>query len=117
MRSPLKIAASVIVLACLLGGTALIASCVTTSGRETTANALDTILADGHRTAVDRAQDRYRHPKETLLFFGIRPRTRVLEVWPEPGWYTKIIAPLVHGRGRYHAAVITPDPGSRFLTA
>jgi len=111
----LKIIASLAVLACLLGR--LITGCVTTSGRETTANALDGILAGSQRTAVDRARDRFRHPKETLLFFGIRPQTRVLQVWPESGWYTKIIAPLVRGRGQYHAAVIAADPGSRFLTA
>jgi len=25
-----------------------------------------------------------------LLFFGIRPEMSVLEVWPEPGWYTEV---------------------------
>jgi predicted methyltransferase len=112
-----KIIVPLVVLGGLLGGTALITSCVTTSGRETTANALDGILAGNQRTAVDRARDRYRHPKETLLFFGIRPQTRVLQVWPQSGWYTKIVAPLVGARGQYHAAVIAEDPGSRFLTA
>ena len=28
----------------------------------------------------------------------------VLEVWPEPGWYTEIIAPLVRDQGKYYAA-------------
>jgi predicted methyltransferase len=116
-RLPLKSLAQAIVAACLLAGAALIASCVTTSGRETTANALDGILGGNQRTPADRARDGYRHPKETLLFFGIRGNTRVLQVWPESGWYTKIIAPLVRARGEYFAGVIAPDPGSRFLTA
>jgi predicted methyltransferase len=115
MRVRLKILASLIVLASLVSG--LVVGCVTTSGRETTANALDGVLAGSQRTSVDRARDRYRHPKETLLFFGIRPQTRVLQVWPESGWYTKIVAPLVRARGQYHAAVVAGDPGSRFLTA
>jgi predicted methyltransferase len=51
------------------------------------------------------------------LFFGIRPEMTVLEVWPEPGWYTDIIAPLVRDRGKYYAAVIEPDPASQFVTA
>jgi predicted methyltransferase len=114
---PVKIIASVVALACLLAGAALIASCVTTSGREATANALDAILAGNQRTPADRARDPYRHPKETLLFFGIRASTRVLQVWPESGWYTKIIVPLVHVRGEYVAAEIAADPGSRFLAA
>src|SRR5579885_2510487 len=114
---PTKIFAPIVALACLLAAAALIVSCVATSGRETTANALDVILAGNQRTPADRARDRYRHAKETLLFFGIRPNTRVLQIWPETGWYTKIIAPLVRARGAYLAAVMSPDPGDRFLTA
>jgi predicted methyltransferase len=93
----------------------LAASCSTTSTRETTAAALDNILAGSHRAAENSARDRYRHPKETLLFFGIRPEMKVLEVWPEPGWYTEIIAPLVRERGKYLAAVIAPDPDSKYV--
>ncbi|MBS0417357.1 MAG: class I SAM-dependent methyltransferase [Proteobacteria bacterium] len=94
----------------------LAASCSTTSTRETTAAALDNILAGSQRAPANSARDRYRHPKETLLFFGIRPEMKVLEVWPEPGWYTEILAPLVRERGRFYAAVIAPDPGSKYVT-
>lgn len=117
MPRPRNITALVIALACLLGGTALLAGCATTSGRETTANDLDVILAGNQRTAADRARDVFRHPKETLLFFGIRPDTRVLQVWPESGWYTKIIAPLVRARGQYYAGVVAAAPGDRFQAA
>ncbi len=117
MRPSVKRAALLGILAGVVGGAALLAGCVTTSGRQTTAGALDVILAGNQRTAEDRARDGFRHPKETLLFFGIRPGTRVLQAWPESGWYTKIVAPLVHARGQYYAGVIAPDPGSRFLTA
>ncbi len=114
----LKIVARAVPLVCALAAVVgLIASCVTTGGRDRTANALNAILAGNQRTAADRSRDRYRHPEETLLFFGIRPQTRVLQVWPESGWYTKIVAPLVRGKGRYLAAVIASDPGSRFLQA
>ena len=114
MRLP-RTVALLIVLASALAGTALIAGCVTTSGRETTASAIDGILGGSQRSAADRARDAYRHPKETLLFFGIRPQTRVLQPWPESGWYTKIIAPLVRAGGQYDAGLIAPDPGSRFI--
>ncbi|HEY2401231.1 MAG TPA: hypothetical protein VGI23_12820 [Steroidobacteraceae bacterium] len=101
----------------LLASTLLLAaSCSTTSTRETTAAALDNILAGSQRSAENSARDRYRHPKETLLFFGIRPEMKVLEVWPEPGWYTEIIAPLVRERGKHFAAVIAPDPDSKYVT-
>jgi predicted methyltransferase len=100
----------------LFAAALLIAGCAVTSTREATAQALDNILADPHRPEADRARDRYRHPKDTLLFFGIRPEMKVLEVWPETGWYTDIIAPLVRDRGKYYAAVIEPDPNSKFIT-
>ncbi len=117
MRSSFQSAAFVAVVGCLLGGPAMLSGCATTSGRETTSNALSAILAGSQRTAADRARDPFQHPKQTLLFFGIRPYTRVLQVWPESGWYTRIIAPLVRAHGRYYAGVIAPDPGSRFQKA
>jgi predicted methyltransferase len=117
MRSLPQAAFHALAAACLLAAGALLAGCVTSGGREATANALDLILAGNQRAPADRSRDRYRHPKETLLFFGIRPYTHVLEVWPESGWYTAIIAPLVEARGRYFAGVIAPDPDSRFLQA
>src|SRR5579862_7956562 len=101
----------------MLASVLLIAGCTMPSTRQATAQALDNILADPHRSEADRARDRYRHPKDTLLFFGIRPEMSVLEVWPEPGWYTDIIAPLVRDQGKYTAAVIAPDPGSQHIQA
>ncbi len=101
----------------LLASAVLIVGCAMTSTRQATAQALDNILVDPHRSGADRARDRYRHPKETLLFFGIRPEMTVLEVWPEPGWYTDIIAPLVRDRGKYYAAVMEPAPASTYITA
>ena len=94
----------------------LVTGCAATSTRQTTAQGLDRILAGSQRSEENRARDRYRHPKETLLFFGIRPETSVLEVWPEPGWYTEVIAPLVADKGKYTAAVIEPDPQSKYVT-
>ena len=101
----------------MLAGILLIVGCGMTTSPRATAQALDNILAAPHRSEADRVQDLYRHPKDTLLFFGIRPEMSVLEVWPEPGWYTDIIAPLVRDRGKYYAAVIEPDPTSQHITA
>ncbi len=109
MRASRKLAAAVLV------GTAFVAACTTDSSRQVTAQTLTSILAGDQRSAENRARDRYRHPKETLLFFGIRPQMKVLEVWPEPGWYTEVIAPLVRDSGVYYAAV-TPNPASKHVT-
>lgn len=53
------------------------------------------------RTAEQKARDRYRHPAETLAFFGVRPEMTVVE--PLPGWYTEILGPLLREKGRYIA--------------
>jgi predicted methyltransferase len=95
---------------------ALLAACATSSSRQSTAQQLTTILAGDQRSEANRARDVYRHPKETLLFFGIRPEMTVLEVWPEPGWYTEIIAPLLREKGTYYAAVTPANPASAYAT-
>jgi predicted methyltransferase len=100
------------VLACA----AFVVACASSSSRQSTAEALTVILGGDQRPPEERARDGYRHPKETLLFFGIRPEMKVLEVWPEPGWYTAVIAPLLREKGKYYAAVIAPDPGSKYIT-
>ncbi len=86
------------------------------AAEQATAAQLDLILSGDQRSDAERARDAYRHPKETLLFFGIRPDMHVVEVWPGAGWYTEIIAPLVHQRGKYYAALEPTDPQSQFLT-
>ena len=99
-----------------LGLAVLTAACASSSSRQSTAEALTVILAGDQRPPEERARDVYRHPKETLLFFGIRPEMKVLEVWPEPGWYTAVIAPLLREKGKYYAAVIADDPSSKYIT-
>ena len=56
------------------------------------------------RSEANRARDIWRHPRETLGFFGVEPDDSVVEIWPGGGWYTEILAPLVSERGTYHAA-------------
>jgi predicted methyltransferase len=100
----------------VIAGALLAAACATYSTRQTTSLSLDRILAGEQRSEENRARDRYRHPKQTLLFFGIRPEMSVLEVWPEPGWYTEVLAPLLADQGHYYAGVIAPDPKSQYIT-
>jgi predicted methyltransferase len=65
---------------------------------------LAAVIAGDHREPANRARDVYRHPYETLTFFGIRPDMTVVEIWPGRGWYTEILAPYLKGGGRYYAA-------------
>ncbi len=78
--------------------------------------AIDRVLAGDHRAAANRARDVWRHPKETLAFFGLRQDMTVMEVWPGGGgWYTEILAPVLRERGRYIAASWDPKSTSRYV--
>ncbi len=81
------------------------------STRTSTAVQLDEVLNGSHRSAANRARDVYRHPRQTLLFFGLRPEMTLVEITPNPGWYTEILAPLLRPRGRYIAALPPPRAG------
>jgi predicted methyltransferase len=65
--------------------------------------ALDAAVAAPTRTPANVARDRYRHPAETLTFFGVGPTDTLVEIWPGGGWYTEILAPLLADRGIYYA--------------
>jgi predicted methyltransferase len=61
--------------------------------------ALQKAVADAGRRAENRLRDRYRHPVETLAFFGVEPDDTVVEIWPGGGWYTEILAPYLRSGG------------------
>jgi predicted methyltransferase len=90
----------------LLAAAAAAAGCAThPASRTAVSTALDAAIAGPHRPETDRARDRYRHPKETLLFFGLRSNQTVVEITPTGGWYTRIIAPVLREHGHYIAAM------------
>ncbi|MCZ7682648.1 MAG: methyltransferase domain-containing protein [Sandaracinaceae bacterium] len=98
----MKNALSILSLSALLGcGGAQAAPEVATSSAEASPfGSIDAALSGAHRSEEDRARDGHRHPRETLEFFGVGPSSRVLELWPGRGWYTAILAPLVHDDGQ-----------------
>jgi predicted methyltransferase len=56
-------------------------------------------VASDLRSEQEKARDVWRHPAETLEFFGIQPTQKVVEVWPGGGWYTNILAPWIGSGG------------------
>jgi predicted methyltransferase len=55
------------------------------------------------------ARDPSRHPAEELAFFGVTPRSNVVEIWPWAGYWTEILAPYLHEKGTYTLAIGVPD--------
>lgn len=76
------------------------------------ANPLAAALAGDHRSAENAARDAWRHPQQTLEFFGFKPTMTVVEVTPGGGWYTEVLAPALRDGGRLVAAVIDPATAS-----
>jgi predicted methyltransferase len=65
---------------------------------------IEAAMQGAHRSDAYKARNQYRHPKETLLFFGLRPDMTVVEITPGGGWYTEVLAPVLRDKGAYYAA-------------
>ncbi|WP_082563233.1 class I SAM-dependent methyltransferase [Pseudoxanthomonas sp. Root65] len=76
------------------------------------AAALDAALKGDWRDPKNAARDMYRHPKETLSFFGVTPTQTVVEITPGGGWYSEVLAPYLKNGGQYVAAVVDPASAS-----
>jgi len=76
-----------------------------------------TAAANGnHRDAANTARNAWRHPVETLEFFGLRPDMTVVEVWPgSGGWYTEILAPYLRENGKLIAANYDGSTGVEYF--
>lgn len=77
--------------------------------------ALHTAVTATNRTPEYVTRDHYRHPVETLEFFGLRPDMTVVEIWPGAGgWYTEILAPVLRDKGKLYAAQFNEDSSAAF---
>jgi len=98
-------------LAILLAATAVFSSLDATAQMDApTSAALDAALAGSHRSDRNKARDQFRHPRETLSFFGLRRDMTVVEIWPGGGWYTEVLAPVLKGKGKLYAAQYGSNP-------
>jgi predicted methyltransferase len=79
-------------------------------------DALKAAIAGSHRSPANVARDSARHPYETLRFFGIAPTMTVVELTPEGGWYTEILAPYLRERGLLIGAGEAVKPENRYGT-
>lgn len=65
--------------------------------------------AGAWRSPANKARDQWRHPVETLEFFGIKPDMTVIELAPGGGWYTEILAPFLYAKGHLIEAAPPAD--------
>lgn len=77
---------------------------------------LEKAIADKSRTPRNVARDKYRHPKEVLTFFGVKPNSTIVEILPGSGaYFMEILAPYVKEKGRFYAANRDKTARPRYL--
>ena len=76
--------------------------------RNANVDPVEAVLAGDWRDPANVARDAWRHPRETLAFFGVGPSQRIVEISPGGGWYTEILAPLPSDKGSYVGIVNDP---------
>jgi predicted methyltransferase len=82
------------------------------------AGSLEWAVAGDWRIDSEKARDEFRHPVETLSFFGVKGSDTVVELWPGGGWYTAILGPyLKAGGGKLYAAQMDPATAENVVAA
>ena len=74
--------------------------------------ALQAAIGSAARPAADVARDVYRHPFETLTFWGLTPGSTIVEIQPGAGgWWSAILRPYAEATGGTYVAVNRPQDG------
>ena len=76
---------------------------------------LQQAIAGSWRSPTNKARDRYRHPAATLEFFGLQPDMTAIELDPGAGWYTEILAPVLHAHGHLVEATAPASTANPFM--
>lgn len=77
---------------------------------------LKVAMAAQVRTDAEKERDSNRRPIDTLKFFGLRDNMKIVELIPGGGWYTKLLAPVVHDNGKFYAAFGTDNISKSVIT-
>ena len=80
-----------------------VAACAQQQGEDA---ALRAAIASPNRAASDRDRDQFRHPYESLTFWGLGPRMTVVEIQPGvAGWWMQILKPYAEATGGTYVPV------------
>ena len=89
--------------------TVLLFSSAGWAGCEPLAERVSKAMQGAHRSEPNIARNEFRHPLETLEFFGLKDGMTVMEIWPGGGWYTEILAPVMRDHGKLVVATWDAD--------
>jgi predicted methyltransferase len=103
-----SLAASALATVCLLSGSGLEAAGLP--------KAVSAAVDDSARPQGDKDRDAVRKPGETIVFAGVKPGSKIMELFPNAGYYTRILSVAVGPKGHVYA-VSPPKRGDRDLGA
>lgn len=69
-------------------------------------------VADAARPEADRVRDADRMPAELIAFAGIKPGSKIGEMLPGGGYFTRIFSKVVGAQGAVYAWVPAPPPNA-----
>lgn len=69
-------------------------------------------VADAARPEADRARDADRKPAEVAALAGIKAGSKIAEMWPGGGYFTRVFSKAVGPTGVVYAMAPTPPPGA-----
>jgi predicted methyltransferase len=101
-HEPMRAHWTLLILAAALALALALGACAPAAAADLT---LDAAVGNPARSAKFVARDKARHPLEELSFFGVTPQSTVVEIWPGGGYWTEILAPLLHDHGGYYVAL------------
>ncbi len=93
----------------LAAGALSLAAFPATADNHPLGTSIEEIMNGSHRSADNVARNAWRHPVQTLEFFGLEPDMTLIEIGPSGAWYTEILAPYLRDRGRYYGAHFSPN--------
>jgi len=83
------------------------------AGNQKTLKGIEKAVAGDWRKPEAKSRDTERHPVDALMFWGLEPGMKILELQPGGGWWTEILAPYAKAnKGEFYAtAADLSDPG------
>ncbi len=88
---------------------ATLASVAVQAGTDTIDETIRAAVNSELRAPANVKRDQYRHPAETLSFFGVNKDDHVVEISPGGGWYSEVLAGVVGEEGKLYAAHFAID--------
>ncbi len=70
-------------------------------------------VADSARPAADKARDADRKPADMMVFAGVKPGEKVLEIMPGGGYFLRVFAKSIGPSGKLYELVPAPPPGAK----